>query len=995
MSGADVRKEADVAASMARAEELLIRSARLTTTEQDDATIRELLDKGVDWSTFAEKVVAHGVAPLAGNTLDRVAPDLVPGDILDALLINRNQARIQNRSALEEVTKTISALSDSGVKAMAFRGPAFAVSAYGDTGLRTLGTPSFLVRRTDYRAALGALSAFGYTRNAELTETQCDLVQRLDGRESLRKRNSSQTIEVQTRLAPMAVAVDIDFAGLWQRLRLTPVMGRMLPMLSPADMFIALSVYGTTGIWRHIKWACDVVALVDSHPAMDWSEVASRARAQGCLRMVSFAALLAHEGFLACVPDEITLPARGDPRLESLVRRVAFNWKRYNSVEPAAGSVALQDTSLLHDGLIRRVSHIVRTKLLPTEDEMTSIASTGSLTFDFMRAALRTTSPRAKNVVAPEKEPIREEDAPTSERYELGAAAAQKLLQREPTNAFAWRRLGDANFGLKRFKEAIDCYDKSLRFTPNHRPLWRRRQEAIAALGTTIDLPETVTNPQTAEDWTVRAGWLSFSRRYVEAVDASDRALALDPDNRHALRIGMQSRLRSCDWSRREHDRQLVRSGLQSDFCPLVSTEHMSLSDSEADNLLAARYVAKRFWPVSPPLWRGERYRHDRIRLAYMSSDFNTHPVSSLMVGVFENHDRRHFEVTAISLGHDDGSAIRRRLETAFDHFVDAHQMTDRDIGATIRGAEIDILVDLNAYTSSQRTEVLACRPAPTQVNFQGFPGTMALPYMDYIIADRFVIPEENRIYFTEKIAYLPHAYQPNDSKRAISSHTPSRAEAGLPDIGFVFACLNNPYKLSPEIFHIWMRLLGAVEGSVLWLQGDKSATLNLRREAKERGINPERLLFAPYVASHADHLARQRLIDLFLDSWPYNAHTTASDALWAGVPVLTYAGNTFPSRVGMSLLHAIGLPELVTTSLESYEDLALALAKDPLTLREIRAKLQRNRNTMPLFDTRRSTLDLEAAYITMWERQRAGRAPETFLVAPQPMASASTSAGN
>jgi protein O-GlcNAc transferase len=289
----------------------------------------------------------------------------------------------------------------------------------------------------------------------------------------------------------------------------------------------------------------------------------------------------------------------------------------------------------------------------------------------------------------------------------------------------------------------------------------------------------------------------------------------------------------------------------------------------------------------------------------------------------------------------------------------------------------------LNGYSGVKRPGIFARRAAPIQVNYLGYPGTMGAPFIDYIIADRMTIPEENRIHYAEKVVYLPHSYMPNDSKRPIAERTPSRGEAGLPQTGFVFACHNAAHKIGPEMFDVWMRLLHQVEGSVLWLRANNhAATANLRSAANARGVAQERLVFAPRMPSTADHLARLRLADLFLDTLPYNAHATACDALWAGLPVLTCTGNSFPARVAASVLHAIGIPELVTSSLAEYEQLALALAQDPARLAAIKTKLAANRDSAPLFDTARFTRNLESAYISMVERQQASLPPENFAVA-------------
>jgi protein O-GlcNAc transferase len=303
-----------------------------------------------------------------------------------------------------------------------------------------------------------------------------------------------------------------------------------------------------------------------------------------------------------------------------------------------------------------------------------------------------------------------------------------------------------------------------------------------------------------------------------------------------------------------------------------------------------------------------------------------------------------------------------------------------------MREFEIDIAVNLNGYAGAHRTGIFAFRPTPVQVNYLGFPGTMATPFIDYIVADRLVIPEEHKIHYTEKVVYLPNTYLPSDCMRKIAERTPTRAEAGLPEAGFVFVCHNDERKIGPEVFDVWMRLLRTVEGSVLWLKSlNSSAMINLRREAKDRGVASERLVFAPRLPHSEDHLARLRLGHLFLDTLPYNAHATACDALWAGLPVLTCQGKSFPGLVATSILHAIGLPELVTSSLAEYEALALALACNTPQLAAIRSKLARNRHTEPLFDTEWHTRQLEAAYIRMWERHQAWLPPEAFAIASAP----------
>ena len=343
-----------------------------------------------------------------------------------------------------------------------------------------------------------------------------------------------------------------------------------------------------------------------------------------------------------------------------------------------------------------------------------------------------------------------------------------------------------------------------------------------------------------------------------------------------------------------------------------------------------------------------------------------------MIAGVFEQHDKSRFETFAISIGPNDHSQTRARIEAAAERFVDAREMPDAAASRLIHELQIDIMVDLNGYTGNSRTAILASHPAPVQVNFLGYPGTMAAPHIDYVIADRIIVPEARQKWFAEKVVYLADCYQPNDRKRVVPGKPPSRRDANLPEHGFVFCCFNNNYKIAPEIFSGWMRLLGATEGSALWLLADNGAAAdNLRREAHARGVSPERLIFAPRTSPEA-HLARHALADLALDTLPYNAHTTATDALWMGVPLVTCPGTSFQSRVAASILTACGMPELITGSLTEYETLALRLAHETSLLAATRAQLAANRDSSSLFDIARFTRNLEAAYLRMYRKAEA-----------------------
>ena len=365
--------------------------------------------------------------------------------------------------------------------------------------------------------------------------------------------------------------------------------------------------------------------------------------------------------------------------------------------------------------------------------------------------------------------------------------------------------------------------------------------------------------------------------------------------------------------------------------------------------------------------------RSGRLRIGYLSSDFHDHATAYLIAELIERHDRDRFEIYGYSYGADPGGAMRARLVSAFDRFTDIDALPHRDAAARIRADDIDILVDLKGHTHRARPKILAFRPAPVQVNYLGFPGTMGAPFIDYIVADEFIVPRDRQMLFAEKLAYLPDCYQPNDTRREIAA-APGRAACGLPAQGFVFCAFNNSFKITPAFFAIWMRLLQQVPGSVLWLlESNALVRRNLGAAAVAAGVDPGRLVFAP-MQPHGQHLARHRHADLFLDTLPCNAHTTASDALWAGLPVLTCVGETFAGRVAGSIVRAAGLAELATNSPRDYEAQALALARDPARLAGIRSRLGAGREKLPLFDMAKRTRDLEALYARMAEICRSGR---------------------
>jgi protein O-GlcNAc transferase len=571
-------------------------------------------------------------------------------------------------------------------------------------------------------------------------------------------------------------------------------------------------------------------------------------------------------------------------------------------------------------------------------------------------------------------------------RNEEAKLSFETALALNPKLARAWSGLGNILGRHKRFDEALAAFDKGLALEPGLAEAWLGRGNVYIQLkqysnASTAYDQALSSKPDLAQAWLGRANAQTQLKQYDKALIAYDRALSLEPNLNYAASNRLQVKQHLCDWTNIEAQIGHLLSAIREQK-PCFPGILPSISSAPEDQLQCAKaFVAER--NTFPPLWRGEVYSHDRIRIAYLSADFHEHATAYLISGLFEKHDSSRFEIYAISLGPNQNSDARRRIADAVEHFIDAQNRSDEQIADVIRQLEIDILVDLKGFTDDARRDVLARRVAPLQVNYLGWPGTMGADYVDYIIADPTIVPKEQFPFYSERVVWLPDSYQVNDSQRPISEHGPTREECGLPKTAFVFCCFNNPYKILPNMFEIWMRLLRTSEDSILWLfEEHPTASANLCREAGKRGVSADRLVFAPKMPL-SDHLARYRYADLFLDTLPCNAHTTASDALWAGVPVLTCLGTTFAGRVAASLLRAVGLPELVTTSLQDYEALALKLAHDPAFLVAIKAKLAQNRESYPLFDTARFTRHIEAAYVTMWERYQRGETPEPFAVAP------------
>jgi protein O-GlcNAc transferase len=571
-------------------------------------------------------------------------------------------------------------------------------------------------------------------------------------------------------------------------------------------------------------------------------------------------------------------------------------------------------------------------------------------------------------------------------RFDEAFSAYDKALALKPDLAEAWLGRGNVLNDLNRLEEAFSTYDKALALKADLAEAWlgrgnvltdfKRSNEAFSAYDKALAL-----KPDLADAWLGRGNVFYELKRYDDALAAYDKAFTIKPDLISLEGIRLHTKMLLCEWRTFSVECAHLISSVKSGKVNTQPFPFLAISASPEEQLQCARlWKATKYPPSENPIWQGERYSHNRIRLAYLSADFREHPISFLMAGVFECHDKSRFDVTAISCGPDDNSKIRQRLEMSFEHFIDVKTYSDDQIAKLIKELEVDILIDLMGFTKGARTGIFAKRPAPIQVNYLGYPGTMGTEYIDYIIADRIVIPDNQRNFYSEKIAFLPNSYQANDGDRSISDKTFTRSEFELPPTGFVFCCFNNNYKITPSIFYCWMRILNQVDGSVLWLlENSATATINLQKEAVSRGVAAERIVFAKRMPP-SDHLARHHLADLFLDTLPYNAHTTASDALWAGLPVLTCAGETFAGRVSASLLNAIGLPELITTK-ETYEQMALDLAGHPDKLNEVKQRLTENRLAMPLFDTKLFTKHIEAAYSAMYERHQVGLTPDHIVI--------------
>ena len=550
----------------------------------------------------------------------------------------------------------------------------------------------------------------------------------------------------------------------------------------------------------------------------------------------------------------------------------------------------------------------------------------------------------------------------------------------------ALKNNGDAYFDQGKIEDAATCYRQAIACNPDYAEAHNNLSNAYRVQNLFADAEHHLrqairVKPEFANFYYNLASLLMAQGNLNDAIGNFRKALTYRPDHHAARAIMLRLLQKTCRWEDIDSDitalRRSVSSAVESAenvFSPFIFIT-LPCTTPDEQKLCAEKWVRFEYQTLvalrNNLAFDHKRPRNDKIGIGYLSADFREHPVARLMAEVFELHNRDRFRVTAYSYGPDDGSEIRKRLQNTFDQWIDIRGHSDVDTARRIYADNIDILVDLTGFTENSRSGILALRPAPLQLNYLGYLGTMGADFVDYLIADEFIIPPEHRKHYTEKIVYLPNCFQPNDRTRP-QPPAPHRESCGLPDRGFIFCCFNQTYKITSEVFDIWCRLLVAVPGSVLWLLASTPhSEENLKREATNRGVNPKRLVMAPMVKSEL-YLARLQCADLFLDTFPYNAGTVCSDALWMGVPVVTRVGETFSSRMAGSLLSAMEVPELISYNPEDYYQLALDLATNRKRLDAIRGKIIANCNSAPLFDSVRFTRDLEGIYSTIMSNSQA-----------------------
>ena len=607
-------------------------------------------------------------------------------------------------------------------------------------------------------------------------------------------------------------------------------------------------------------------------------------------------------------------------------------------------------------------------------------------------------------------------------QYEEALVDHEHAIQLNPNYAEAYYHQGNTLKNLNRLENALDSYESAILLNPDYAEAYNNRGYTLHSLKqfdkALLDFDHAIAlKPNFAEAYCNKGYTLQCVKRFDDALLSFDQAILCDHyygdaynyrgytleslnllddallSFEHAIALNSQidftfacllhTKMNLCIWDNFTNQVYKLSQKINGDEKVVSPFTVVALIEDPEIQRVSAEIFAKVLYPLNNDLPKIARYsKHFKIRVAYFSVDFRIHPVAALTAELYETHDRNQFEIYAFSFGFDTNDELNIRIKAGVDYFYDVRTMSDKDIAILTRSLEIDIAVDLGGYTADSRTGIFAMQVAPIQVNYLGYPGTMAAEYMDYLIADHTLIPENLQQHYSEKIVYMPNSYMVNDTKSKVSKRVFTREEVGLPRKGVVFCCFNNFYKITPNVFNLWMKILQQVDGGVLWLpDGNSTAVKNLKAQALKYDINEDRLVFAPRLPLMEDHFNRLQLADLFLDTVPYNAHTTASDALRMGLPVLTCMGESFASRVAASLLNAVNVPELITNTLEEYEALAIDLAIHPEKLKAIKEKLVTNLPTAPLYDTPLFTRHLESAYQEMYDRYHNGLAPDHIMV--------------
>jgi predicted O-linked N-acetylglucosamine transferase (SPINDLY family) len=571
-------------------------------------------------------------------------------------------------------------------------------------------------------------------------------------------------------------------------------------------------------------------------------------------------------------------------------------------------------------------------------------------------------------------------------QFTEGLLHYEKAIQIDPNYVEAIVSKGAALKDLGRYTEAVECADKAISLNPHEVSAWSNKgvalralklhEEAIRQFNKLLEL-----DPCYADGWFNRGSVLNELKLYSEAIEDYKKAYELNENINWLFGEYIHAKMKICDWS--DFDNSLDQISKKTVTGAKVAHPFTLLSLTDNPDLLkrSSEIFSKNNYSAAPSLAHNKKLaKKSKLRIGYFSADFRIHPVAFLIAELFELHDKNQFEIYAFSFV-DSTDDMNIRIRNAVHSFINVSNKSDFEISQLARDLSIDIAIDLSGFTEGSRTSIFTYRAAPIQVNFLGYPSTLGSDFIDFIIADKFLIPDNLKQFYAEKIIFLPNSYQPNDRKRMISENQLTKAEFDLPESGFIFCCFCNNYKILPSTFDGWMRILNEVDESVLWLFEDNAiASANLKRAAQLRGVDPNRLIFAKSLPQ-PNHLARYSLADLFLDSFPYNAHTTASDALWAGLPILTLNGKSFASRVASSLLSAIGLEQLITTTQQDYENLAIDLGKNPQKVVSLKTTLAANRLTAPLFNSRLYTKNIETSYQIIYERYCANEHARDVIV--------------